>query len=128
MPIIVLSRGTTTLGITKRDADGEVREQTNAKFTPADNGSSVAVGIIDPETMQIQEDSINIYGAYNASGYLDDILKMLSPIRFCDLPDFKNIFVAAHKAGTDMCEFCQDFRCSDCIVREWKDEADEGIH
>lgn len=123
MSFVFLATGHTHLGMNKRDKDGNITESIPAHFEFAPDGPCVAVGELDPETMK-PKDGPSIYGNWDAAGYLKETMDMLKPNRPVNIPDFKAIILAARKDGTDICEYCQDFNCRDCIVQEWKEEEE----
>lgn len=49
--MIFLATGHTTLGMNKRDKDGNITESVPARFEFEPGGPCVAVGELDPETM-----------------------------------------------------------------------------
>lgn len=124
MSVIFIATGTATMGMTKTDKDGNVVSRTPAQFTIDDTGGSVAIGELDPETMKPKEPVTGIYGDWDAAGYLAKALELLKPRRLVNIPDFKAIILAAEKDGTDVCDYCQSCNCSDCIVKEWKEEEE----
>ena len=126
MSVIFLAKGTCTLGINRTDKDGNVVEHTPAQFTIDDAGGSVAVGLLDPETMQPVGPVEGIFGDWNAAGYLEYALELLKPGRKVNIPDFKYIIQSLMRDGVDICDNCYNFyKCSDCIVKEWMEELDE---
>lgn len=124
MSIVFLAKGVCNLGITNVDQEGNVRETTPAQFVADDNGGSIVVGILDPETMKPIEPISGIFGDYDAAGYLSEALKLLKPRRRINIPDLKAIIQKAYREdGNDLlCDYCQSWYCQDCIVREWRDE------
>lgn len=123
MSMIFLATGHTHLGVSKRDKDGNITEIVPAHFEFANDGPCVAVGELDPETMA-PKDGPSIYGDWDAAGYLKEALDMLKPRRPVNIPDFKTIILAIEKDGTDVCDYCRSCNCRDCIVKEWKEEAE----
>ena len=126
MSVVFLVTGNCTLGRATRDKDGNIIEHTPAQFTQDDAGSCVAVGLLDPETMQPVEPVSGIYGDWDAAGYLEEALKLLNPKRKVNIPDFKHIIqsVIRHD-GVDICDHCYNFyKCSDCIIKDWKEETE----
>lgn len=91
------------------------------KFEPNDNGSSVIVGMLDSETKK-QVGKADIFGDFNATGYLKKVLQLLAPERAINIPNFKELFVSASKDNVDMCDYCEGLHCDNCIVCEWKEE------
>ena len=127
MSIIFLAKGTCTMGITTRDKDGNIVESKPAQFTYDDHGGSVVVGELDPETMKPAEPVDNVYGDWDAAGYLAKVLELMNPRRGVNIPDLKAIVQRAYKEdGNDLiCDYCHDFKCRDCIVNEWKEAAED---
>ena len=127
MSIVFLAKGTCTLGMTKKDKDGNVTGSTQAQFTFEDTGGSVAIGEMNPDTNEIDAESVSIFGDWDAAGYLAEALKLLNPKRNVNIPDFKNIIQSIIKHdGVDICDHCYSFyKCDECIVKEWKDEIEE---
>jgi len=123
---VFLIKGTCTLGITRTDQEGNIVEDTPARFTIDDAGGSVAVGLLDPKTMKPAEPVSAIFGDWDAAGYLGEALNLLKPRRSANIPDFKAIIQAAYRQdGNDLvCDYCQSLNCPNCIVREWKDECE----
>lgn len=126
MSMIFLATGTVTLGMTKRDKDGNVASSTSARFTWDDNGGSIAIGEMDPKTKEINEESVSIFGDWDAAGYLAEALELIKPRRQTNIPDFKSIIQKAYtEDGNDLvCDYCQSCNCRDCIVKEWKEEVE----
>lgn len=79
---------------------------------------------MNPETEE-QEAPTRIYGDWQASEYLGDVLAELKPRRKVNLPDFPAIVRAAMADGMDICVYCQSFGCNECIVNEWKNERSD---
>lgn len=126
MSMIFLAKGTCNLGSTTRDKDGNVVESTPAQFTWDNAGGSIAVGHMDPESKEIFEDTVSIFGDWDAAGYLEEALKLLNPKRKVNIPDFKHLIqsIIRHD-GVDICDHCYNFyKCSDCIIKEWKEELE----
>lgn len=95
----------------------------NPRFVSDDNGGSVAVGEMNEETNQPILDTVNIYGDWQASKYLEKILELVDPDRDIDIPDFKFIIKKMCDDGVDICDYCNnDSDCNDCIVDEWKED------
>ena len=125
MSMVFIVTGTCTLGVTTRDKDGNILESRPAQFTPTKDGGSVAVGLLDPETMRPIEIT-SVYGDWDAAGYMAEILKLLNPVRKINLPDLKEIVKAAYQEdGNDLlCDYCKSMNCRDCIIKEWKEELE----
>lgn len=62
------------MGVCTRDKEGNIVKQTPAQFIVEDDGSCVAVGIIDSETLKINEPVSAIYGDWDAAGDLEQLL------------------------------------------------------
>ena len=126
MSIVYLMKGTAHLGRTTRDKDGNIIEHTPAQFTTDNAGGSVAVGLLNPETLIPAGPASGIYGDWDAAGYLAAALELLKPGRKINIPDFKAIIQAAYREdGNDLvCDYCQSPNCCDCIVKEWKEELE----
>ena len=87
MSMIFLAKGTCTLGITTRDKDGNIIETTPARFICDKKGGSIAVGHMDPGSKEIYEDTVSIFGDWDAAGYMAEMLKLLQPARKVNVPD-----------------------------------------
>lgn len=123
MNMIFLAKGTCTMGMTKRDEDGNITESTQARFEFAPDGPSVAVGEMNSETYEVNSDSVAVFGDWDAAGYLTEVLQLLKPCRSLNIPDFKFLIQEAiRKDNIDFCDYCQNPNCRDCIVKEWKEE------
>ena len=109
MSIICIAKGTATIGLTTRGADGKIISQTPARWEHDPDGGCVALWTMNPETEE-QEAPARIYGDWQASEYL---------------PDFPAIVRAAMADGMDICVYCQSFGCNECIVNEWKSERSD---
>lgn len=123
MSVIFLAKGNCTMGILKEDPT----KSTPAQFTADEDGGCIAIGELDPETMQPKEPVTDLYGDWDAAGYLAKVLELMKPRRGVNIPDLKAIVQRAYKEdGNDLiCDYCQDFKCRDCIVNEWKEEAED---
>ena len=124
MSIICIAKGTATIGMTTRGADGKIISQTPARWEHDPDGGCVALWTMNPETEE-QEAPARIYGDWQASEYLGDVLAELKPRRKVNLPDFPAIVRAAMADGMDICVYCQSFGCNECIVNEWKSERSD---
>lgn len=127
MSMIMIGRGDCHLGLTKRDAQGNVVEQSGAKWEPSDEGGCVAVCTLDPETME-PTGTTEIYGDWDAAHFLPEVLKKLGPGRPVNVPDFRAILKAAIEYGEGksyFCDLCERCDCRDCIVTEWLGELGE---
>lgn len=126
MSMIFIAKGTCSLGVIKKDKEGNELSATQAQFTFAEDGGSVAVGEMDAETNVVAADSISIFGDWDAAGYLAAALKLLNPKRKVNIPDFKHLIQSLIKHdGVDICDNCYSFyKCSDCIIKDWKEEIE----
>ena len=126
MSMIFLATGTVTMGMTKRDKDGKVVSSTPARFTWDDAGGSIAIGYMDAETKEIIEESVSIFGDWDAAGYLAEVLDLIKPRRPVNIPDFKAIIQKAYTAAGEhpLCVYCQGINCQDCIMKEWTEEVE----
>lgn len=125
--MIFLAKGTCTLGRVSRDKDGNIIEQTPAKFEAGQDGGCIAVGILNDETMD-QVGQAELFGDFDPWGYLSHALKLLAPTRSGNIPDFEGIFKNLHAARENCeCDFLPYYcrpDCRDCIVRAWMDEME----
>lgn len=122
MSMIFLCTGDYHLGRIEKDIDGNVIKETSPHFEENDKGGCVIVGRLNPETKE-QIDSADIFGNYKASAYLKKTLELLQPNRSVDIPNFKEIFLSAFNDGFDICDYCKDFQCANCIIEEWKEDS-----
>lgn len=97
MSIICIAKGTATMGHTTIGHGGEVTSQTPARWEHDPDGGCVALWTMNPETKE-QEAPARIYGDWQASEYLGDVLAELKPRRKVNLPDFPAIVRAAMAA------------------------------
>lgn len=124
MSLIFLATGNCYLGKTERDKNNNVIKKIPPHFEHADDGSCVIVGKFNPETME-QIGNVDVFGNYQASIYLNRALKYLNPSRTLDIPNFKAIIISALNNDIDICDYCKDFQCGDCIIKEWKKETQQ---
>ena len=126
MSMIILGTGHCQLGRTKRDKHGNIIEEIPARFEFAPDGPCVAIGTVDLEA-QTLPDAItltDVFGDYDAAGYLTRAMEQLKPARPVNIPDFAAIIQAAIKDGVNFCDYCQGLNCHDCAVEEWKENAE----
>ena len=119
MAMFAIGTGTAKFGSKTTDAQGKVISTTPPSWTPDENGGSVAIIPLDPESMQPAGPAM-VFGDWDAANYLSKILSLLKTNRVTNLPDMKAIFKKALDDGTNLCEYCDEFKCRDCIVNEWK--------
>lgn len=122
MSMIFLATGNCYLGRTDRDKDGKIIKEIPPRFENDDNGSCVVIGKLNPDTME-QIGDADVFGDFNASGYLNKALKLLNPQRDIDIPNFKAIVCSMLHDNIDICDNCFEMNCKNCIVSEWKQEA-----
>lgn len=119
---LFIAKGNATLGAIQRDGSGKVLRETPAQFIANDAGGCVVIGSLDPETMMPSGSIEYMTGDWDAAGYLGKILEFLHPIRPINIPDFKQIFLAAEEDGVNLCSYCNRGFCRDCIIDEWRRE------
>lgn len=128
MSMVFLARGTATLGTSTRTADGKIIKQTPAKFETSPDGGCIAVGELDPDTMQ-QKGVATIFGDFDPAGYLKYAAKLLGPGRPGNIPDFETIIKSmASRSEYSECplmDHCPAGVCRDCIVNQWCEELEE---
>ena len=124
MGLIGIGVGTTHLARRQVDADGNIKSETSAKWEPDPEGGSVAVWPLNPETME-PDSPAEIFGDWDAAGYLAKVVELIRPNRQINIPDLEALIRAAHKDGFDLCDYCPDCNCRDCIVNEWKGDPDD---
>lgn len=123
MAVIGMGLGTCTLGCKRTDKDGNVISQTPARWEAGPDGGSVAIWPMDPETGEASGPA-EIFGDWDAAGYLARALELIGPRRRTNLPDLPAMIRKAAADGMDLCEYCaENWNCQDCIVNSWK-EAD----
>ena len=126
--MIFLAKGHCYLGRRKIDKNGNVTEESAARFEADEEGGSVAVGHLNDKTMT-QDEPAEIFGDYDPWGYLGHALKLLAPTRAGNIPDFESMFKKAYQDhGNDDCPmlyYCDRPNCDDCIVHRWMEEVDE---
>lgn len=122
MSMIFLATGNCYLGRKDIDKDGKIIKEIPPHFENDDNGSCVVIGKLNPDTME-QIGDADIFGDFNASGYLNKTLKLLNPQRDIDIPNFKAIVRSMLHDNIDVCDNCFEMNCKNCIVSEWKQEV-----
>lgn len=124
MKIICISLGNATMGLRSVGPDGAVTEQSKAEFEMDPEGSCAAIWTIDSETKE-QGAVVGIYGDWDAAGYLAHILELLHPRRQINVPDLEAMIRAAKKDGVNICDYCPDYNCRNCVVNNWKGDPDD---
>jgi len=119
--MIFLATGNCYLGRTDRDKNGKIIKEIPPHFEFDDNGSSVIIGKLNPDTME-QIGDADIFGDFNVAGYLKKALKLLNPQRDIDIPNFKKIIRSLSYDYIDICDNCFEMHCDNCIVSECKRE------
>lgn len=127
--MVFLVKGHAILGRTTRNAEGNIVKHVEPHFDFDDDGGSVAVGLINSETMEIVEDPLpQVFGDYDPAGYLAEALRLLKPKRPGNIPDFKGIvkrYLADHSdRECPFREYCEECTCRDCIVTAWREEEE----
>lgn len=129
MSALFIGRGECHLGRTRKDEDGNLVEQTGAKWEPNAEGGCVAICDMDQGKME-PTGAEEVFGDWDAAHFLARVLEKLGPGHPVNVPDFRAILKAAMCDGADedfFCEYCKQYgySCRDCIVTEWKEEIRE---
>lgn len=125
MSLFFVGRGDAILGRVERDANGKETKRINAHWENNPEGGSVAIGTLDPETMQPIGPAA-IFGDWDAAGYLAQVLKELGPGRHINIPDMGDIIKGAIRDGFEPCEHCTAVGdCPDCVITKWKEEMND---
>lgn len=127
MRALFIGRGDCHLGLTRKDAAGNVVEQTGAKWKPNAEGGCVAICDMDPDKME-PVGAAEVFGDWDAAHYLARVLKKLGPGRPVNVPDFRSILKKAIDDGQGedyFCDFCEryGYSCRECIVVEWIEDV-----
>ena len=126
MRAIFIGRGDCHLGIIKKDAAGNVVEQTGAKWEPNAEGGCIVICDMDPEKMETTG-AAEVFGDWDAAHFLARVLEKLGPGRPANIPDFRAILKMATDDGRGknfFCDYCGKFDCRDCIVTEWMEDME----
>jgi len=129
MRALFMTRGTCTMGQTTRDKDGNIIKQIPAKCEADPDGSCVIVGRIKFTDNGIEQDgSAEVFGDWDAAGYLAYALELLNPHRRINIPPFESIVKAmvAESCFERTCPFenySTEIYCKDCIVDHWIEET-----
>ena len=124
MGVIGIGVGTAKMGRICRDKAGNITEQSTARWDADPAGGSVAIWPMDPEKME-PSGPAEVYGDWDAAAYLRRVVELIHPNRQINIPDLEAMIRAATKAGEDICTYCPDCNCRDCIVNEWKEDPDD---
>ena len=107
-----------------RDKDGNITEQSTARWDADPAGGSVAIWPMDPEKME-PSGPAEVYGDWDAAAYLCRVVELIHPNRQINIPNLEAMIRAAAKDGVDICTYCPDYNCRGCIVNEWKEDPDD---
>ena len=124
MSLFFMGRGDAILGRVERDASGKETKRINAHWEHNQEGGSVAIGTLDPETMQPIGPAA-VFGDWDAAAYLARVLALLGPGRHINIPDMAAIIKGAIREGFEPCEYCTARGdCPDCVVTVWREEIE----
>jgi len=128
MSALFMAVGTCTLGQREVDKDGNVVKETQAKFEPDPKGGCVIVGRIKFTDDGMEQDGpADVFGDWDAGGYLRKALEVIKPSRRHNLPDFERIVKGMVAESSDKdCPFfehCSSMFCRDCVVNQWIEEV-----
>lgn len=132
MGAIFIATATVRMGQTTRDGEGNIVKHIPPSCEYDPEGSSVIVGPI-----RVTDDGIEqagpaeVFGNWDAAGYLAHIMEALKPSRPVNIPDFRKITQSMAPKGVwrGECPFldhCDSTQCRDCIVMKWVEEMGEG--
>ena len=71
-----------------------------------------------------QDGPAEVFGDWQAAEYLARVLEMIHPSRQINVPNLEAMIRQATKDGFNICDYCPDFNCRDCIVNEWKGDPE----
>lgn len=130
MSALFMAVGICRMGQTTRDGEGNIIKQTPPSFEPDPKGGSVIIGRIKFNDDGIERDGpADVFGDWDAAGYLAQVMEILQPSRRPNIPDFKSIIKSMVKEDFDAdCPFpehCNSANCRDCIVTQWIEELGE---
>lgn len=123
MGVIGIGVGDATMGGRTIGADGKVISETPARWTENPAGGCVAIWPMNPETMK-PDGAAEIFGDWQAAEYLARVLDLIHPNRQINVPNLEAMIRKATKDGFNICDYCPDFNCRDCIVNEWKGDPE----
>ncbi len=126
MSAVFIARGDYQPRRTRRDKNGNMVEQTRAKWELNAEGGCVAICDMDPDKMELVG-AAEVYGDWDAAQFLSRVLEKLGPGRPTNIPNFRSILKKAMDDGSSedfFCDYCEQcgYSCQDCIVTEWTDE------
>lgn len=101
MGVIGIGVGTATLGRICRDKDGNITEQSTARWDADPAGGSVAIWPMDPEKME-PSGPAEVYGDWDAAAYLCRVVELIHPNRQINIPNLEAMIRAAEKDGVDI--------------------------
>lgn len=130
MSALFMATGTCRLGQTTRDGDGNIIKQTPPSFEPDQNGGSVIVGRIKFTDDGMEQDGpADVFGDWDAAGYLRQALEIIKPSRRHNIPNFEGIIktmaIKRHDNECPFLEHCESVFCQDCIVSQWIEDTEE---
>ena len=123
MGLIGIGVGTAHMGSMKTGPHGEVLSVTTARWETEPAGGCVAIWPLNPETME-QDGPAEVFGDWQAAEYLARALEMIRHSRQINVPNLEAMIRQATKDGFNICDYCPDFNCRDCIVNEWKGDPE----
>lgn len=80
MGVIGIGVGTAKMGRICRDKDGNITEQSTARWDADPAGGSVAIWPMDPEKME-PSGPAEVYGDWDAAAYLRRVVELIHPNR-----------------------------------------------
>ena len=80
MGVIGIGVGTAKMGRICRDKDGNITEQSTARWDVDPDGGSVAIWPMDPEKME-PSGPAEVYGDWDAAAYLRRVVELIHPNR-----------------------------------------------
>lgn len=128
MSALFMATATVRLGRTTRDKDGNVikHDPPACEFDP--EGGSIVVGKLKITDDGMEPDGpADVFGDWDAGGYLRKALEVIKPSRRHNLPDFEGIVKGMVAESSDKdCPFfehCSSVFCRDCVVNQWIEEV-----
>lgn len=123
MSALFIGRGDCHLGRIRKDAEGNVVEQTGTKWEPNAEGGCIVICDMDQEKMETTG-AAEVFGDWDAAHFLARVLEKLGTGRPANIPDLQAILKMAMDNGQGenyFCDFCEryGYSCRDCIVAEW---------
>lgn len=124
MGVIGIGVGDAIMGRTRRDENGNIMEQSAARW----DANPPAVRWRSGQWTRRRWNRAGrrkCTGTGDAARYLARVVDLIHPNRQINIPDLEAMIRAAAKDGVDICTYCPDYNCRDCIVNEWKEDADD---